>query len=139
MRDYDKAIPDYDKAIKIDPKYAEAYVARGDAYEMTGKYDKVIANFTEAIENDPKFAFYYTRGNAYRVTGEYDKAIADYTKAIEIDPKDAWAYVIRGQTYGRWARCTAKSKRTKARARCTLSEAPRCPCRKGPRLSTVSS
>ena len=55
-REYDKAIADYDEAIKLDPKNALAYSNRGDAWRMKGEYDKAIADYGEAIKLDPKNA-----------------------------------------------------------------------------------
>ena len=52
--DHDKAIADYTEAIRLDPKYAEAYSNRGVAYASKGDYDKAIADYTEAIRLDPK-------------------------------------------------------------------------------------
>ena len=37
---YDQAISDYNKALEINPRYAEAYNNRGDAYLGKGQYDK---------------------------------------------------------------------------------------------------
>ena len=94
---YDKAIADYTEAIRLDPKFAEAYYNRGVAYENKGEYDKAIADYTEAIRLDPKYAeAYNSRGFAYGNKGEHDKAIADYTEAIRLDPKYANAYYNRG-------------------------------------------
>jgi tetratricopeptide (TPR) repeat protein len=40
-RQYDKAISDYSKAIEINPRYADAYNNRGNAYgEGKGQHDK---------------------------------------------------------------------------------------------------
>ena len=100
LRQFDKAIADYNKAIEIDPKYINAYMFRGGVYHSLHQYDKAIADCTKAIEIDPKHKdAYHIRGFLYRFIMQYDKAIADYTKAIEIDPKDKFAYEIRGDVY----------------------------------------
>jgi tetratricopeptide (TPR) repeat protein len=97
---YDRAIQDYDRAIELDPKYADAYYNRGNAYKDKGLYDRAIQNYDRAIELDPKDAFaYYNRGNAYQDKGLYDRAIQDYDRAIELDPKYAVAYYNRGNAY----------------------------------------
>ncbi len=97
---FDQAISDYTNAIEINPKYAEAYYARGIVYYDQGEYDQAISDFTKAIEINPKFAeAYYNRGIVYKNKDQYDQAISDYTKALEINPKYAKAYNNRGFIY----------------------------------------
>ena len=98
--DYAGAIVDLTIAIKSNPNYADAYVARGYAYYDLGKYKSAIADYTTAIRLDPDAYAYYNRGNAYFDLGEYNTAIADYTTAIRLDPDDADAYNNRGNAYG---------------------------------------
>ena len=54
QEEYDKAIADYDQAIRLDPKYAMAYNNRGHAWYAKEEYDKAIADYDKAIELDPK-------------------------------------------------------------------------------------
>jgi len=97
---YDRAIAYFNKAIEINPRFAEAYTARGGTYLIKGQYDKVISDCNKAIEINPKLARAYAgRGGAYAGKGQYDKAIFDCNKAIEINPKLAEAYLVRGATY----------------------------------------
>ena len=96
----DKTIADYTKAIELDPKSAEAYYTRGNAYADLNQYDKAITDYTKATELEPKAAVAYNnRGNAYWELKQYEKAIADYTRAIELYPKNAYAYGDRGNAY----------------------------------------
>jgi len=81
----DRAIADYDEAIKLNPNVAEVYNNRGVAYEKKGEVDRAIADYTKAIALDPNVALAYTnRGSAYYRKGEYERAIADHSKAIAI-------------------------------------------------------
>ena len=99
-RDHDKAIADYNEAIRLKPDFAEAYNARGNAYDEKGDHDKAIADYNEAIRLKPGLAeAYYNRGLAYRRKGDLDKAIADYTEAIRLKPDNAPAYHNRGIAY----------------------------------------
>jgi len=85
---YDRAIANYDKAIKLDPKFAIAYNNRGIAYGQKGDDDRAFADFDTAIKLDPKSAdTYYNRGIVYGQKGDYDRAIADFDTAIKLDPK----------------------------------------------------
>ena len=97
---YDKAIADYTDAIRLKPKWAEAYYNRGAAHADKDEPDKAIADYAESIRLDPQHAAtYYGRGVAYGMKCDYDKAIADFTEAIRLNPKLAQAYYSRGWAY----------------------------------------
>ncbi len=99
--DWDSAITEYTKAIRLNPKAAEAYYGRGVAYEGKREYDKAIGDCTEAIRLNPEYVnAYCNRGAAYGNKGEYDNAIADYNEAIHLAPNEANAYCNRGVVYG---------------------------------------
>jgi tetratricopeptide (TPR) repeat protein len=94
-----KAISDYDKAIEINPRYAEAHNNRGVAYHNKGQYDKAISDYNQAIEINPRYAGAYRNlGIAYRTKGQYNDAISDYDKAIEINPRYYKAYFNKATT-----------------------------------------
>lgn len=59
LGDYEQAIADLDKAIALNPDYADAYYYRGNAYYFVGEYEQAIANYTKAIELDPDNADAY--------------------------------------------------------------------------------
>jgi tetratricopeptide (TPR) repeat protein len=96
----DRAIADYSEAIRLDPKYVNAYYARAFVYHAKGDYDRAITDFNEALRLDPKYALaYYNRGLAYHDKGDYDRAIADYNEAIRLDPRDGDSLFGRGRAY----------------------------------------
>jgi tetratricopeptide (TPR) repeat protein len=100
--DHDRAIADYDEAIRLDPNNALAFVNRGWSYERKGEYDRAIADYDDAIEADPKYSLAYNnRGWIRYLQGDPDRAIADYTAAIRLDPKDPTAYINRCDAYNR--------------------------------------
>jgi len=102
-RVYDRAIADFNNALRLDPNNARIYHERGNAYNTKGDKDRAIADYTQAIQIDPNFAnAYYNRGFVYfyrRNSGDIDRAIADCTKAIQIDPSYVHAYYTRGLAY----------------------------------------
>jgi tetratricopeptide (TPR) repeat protein len=99
--DYDRAIADYNEAIRRDSKNVIAYFSRAYAWSGKGDYDKAISDYDQALGLDPKNASaYFNRAIAWNNKGNYDKAIADYDQAIRLDPKDASAYYSRGNAWG---------------------------------------
>jgi len=98
--EYDKAISDYDEAIRLNPKLAKAYFGRGFTYHKIGDYDKAVSDYSQAIRLNLKFAdAYYYRGRVYHYKEDYDRAISDYNQAIRLNPNDAEAYYKRGGAY----------------------------------------
>ena len=85
--EYDRAIADYDKALKLDPAFASAYDSRGVTYSIKGEYDRALADSNKALELDPAFASaYINRGLIYNKQHKYNEAVADFLLAGELDP-----------------------------------------------------
>ena len=94
------ALTDYNKAIKLMPKFPEAYNNRGILYYEYGEKGKALDDYNKSIELKPDYADAYgSRGVLYDDLGEKDKALADYNKAIELKPDYAEAYINRGILY----------------------------------------
>jgi lipoprotein NlpI len=90
--DYDRAIQDYDQAIKLNPKFAVAYNDRGVAHEHKNEYDRAISDYDQAIKLKPWAEVYFNRGNAQLGKSHYDRAIDDYNRAIKLKPDFAAAF-----------------------------------------------
>ena len=81
------SIADYDKAIALNPEYANAYYNRGNAYNSKGEYDRAIADYDKAIALNPDDAIAYSnRGLAHEKLGDNQKAEADYQRALLLLP-----------------------------------------------------
>lgn len=97
---FTQAMNDFNKAIEINPWYADAYNNRGEAYNSVGKYAMAISDLNKTIELNPKNENAYTnRGEAYYNLGNYAQALKDVNKAIELNPQFVKAYNTRGITY----------------------------------------
>ena len=84
----EKALEDFNRAIKIDPEKAAGYLGRANTLNIMGRYEECLADYDKVLEINPKLAnAYINRGSAYSHLGEYKKAIADYEKGLELDPK----------------------------------------------------
>ena len=76
---FDKAISDYNEAIRLVRHYA-------DAYGKKGILERAISNFTEAICPDTNNASaYYNRGLAYSKRRNLNKANADFATAKRLE------------------------------------------------------
>lgn len=94
---YDRAIADFDEAIRRNPQYGNPYVSRGLAWKRKQEFDRALADFGEAIRVDPNLVVAFVdRGNLLSNQGEFDRAIADFTEAIRLNPKFADGYNGRG-------------------------------------------
>ncbi len=50
LKDYQKAISDYNEAIRLNPEYADAYYNRGVAYNLQGNSRSALESFRKAAE-----------------------------------------------------------------------------------------
>jgi tetratricopeptide (TPR) repeat protein len=89
----DRAIADYNEAIRLDPKFAKAYSNRGLAYRDKGDTGRAIADYTEAIRLDPKFAnAYINRGLAYEKLADVARARVDFNATLGLSQNGTeWA------------------------------------------------
>ncbi len=96
--DHDRAIADYDAAIRLSPRNGDAFYNRGGAWGNKGDHDRAIADYDAAISLNPKDPAAYNGRAFERVAkGDYARAISDYDTAIQLDPKSAGALLARGR------------------------------------------
>ncbi len=87
MQRYDDSKKTYEKAIKNDKTYANAYNNLGVVYYRDKKYGRAIKFYRKAIELDQTNASFHNNvAAAYFADKKVDKAIPEYQKALELDP-----------------------------------------------------
>jgi tetratricopeptide (TPR) repeat protein len=83
LKQFEKALLHFDKALELNPGYAEAYYGRGNVYANTHKCTEAIEDYSLAIQYRPGyFQAYNNRGLCWAELFAYDKAYEDYTLAI---------------------------------------------------------
>ena len=89
----DEAIAHYQKAIKIDPGFAEAHNNFGMLLGHRGRFDEAITHLQRALQIKPDLAEAQDNlGLALAGRGQVDEAIACYRKALQIKPDFAEAH-----------------------------------------------
>jgi tetratricopeptide (TPR) repeat protein len=87
MGDLDRAVADYDQAIRLKPGYLAAFYNRGLALADKHQYEKAIADFTTVLRTDPRNpTILYRRGTAYLSKGDAEAGNADLAEASSIKP-----------------------------------------------------
>jgi len=99
--EFKKALKEYNKAVKDNPKNAAAYTGMGEVYIMMREPEDAINAFKKAIEADSQYADAYIHlGDLYRRMDKEEKnAVEAYKKAQEIDPENSDAYLKLGDLY----------------------------------------
>ncbi|MFI4890372.1 MAG: tetratricopeptide repeat protein [Steroidobacterales bacterium] len=103
---WDAALTEYDRAIGIDPGFANAYCNRGAMFERLGRREDALASYDRTVALNPGDALaYYNRGAVLAGLGQPQAALDSYDRAIAIRPDYAEAHFNRGvllQGLNRW-------------------------------------
>jgi len=87
LKNFEGAINEYSKALKIDPEYTDALYERGLSKIEIHDFEGAIKDYTKALKINPEFYYGYGfRGDVNTTLGEYTAALADYEQALEINP-----------------------------------------------------
>jgi TolB-like protein/Tfp pilus assembly protein PilF len=94
----EESVPEFERALALDPSFADAYSGLGVDYLALGRFDKSLEALDNAIRaspSDPALTYYY--GNkAWANFGlkNYDQAIELARRAIAINPYNPYANVV---------------------------------------------
>jgi tetratricopeptide (TPR) repeat protein len=87
MSQLDLARKNYQRAVKLDPKYSEAVNNLGTIYYAQKNYGRAIKYYKRALKNGPENASVYSNlGSAYFGRKEYKLATESYQHALRLDP-----------------------------------------------------
>ena len=98
--DNDRAISDYNEAIRLDPNHSKAFTNRGNASYEKGDHNRAIADYDEAIRFDPNNADAFNNRCWVRaIVGQLQAALEDCEESLRLRPDDAEFFDSRGFAY----------------------------------------
>ena len=99
---YHKAAVEFEEALKIDPKYSQAALYAGRAYNAVYEDRAALEMFKEAISIDPDYLEARSSyAGALLDAGDLDEAIRQLNVVTQRDPKSGMAYYLLSQAFAR--------------------------------------
>jgi tetratricopeptide (TPR) repeat protein len=90
----------YERAVALDPNFADAWNSVAYCYARTRQYDKAFVamkRYTELLPNDPNPQDSFAEIS--RMAGRYDDALTHYRASLKIDPGFVMSQIGIGDTY----------------------------------------
>jgi tetratricopeptide (TPR) repeat protein len=96
--DLNRALAEFNKAIRLHPKTPNAFTYRGNIYAARNEPDRAIADYAETIRLDStSAAAFWGRGIAYIKKSDYTRAFDDLGEVTRLQPSNAIAWNNRCQ------------------------------------------
>ncbi len=94
----DRALTDYDEAVRLGPKDPLAFLGRGILLTTRKRfYERAISDFSKVLALSPdRLEALMRRGDAYGQMGNFGPALADLDRAVALAPENAEVHVYRG-------------------------------------------
>ncbi|HRO74571.1 MAG TPA: tetratricopeptide repeat protein [Crocinitomicaceae bacterium] len=86
FQDYENTFKYVNEALKIDPKYRDAYTVKGRTYYKMGNMKLAKSSFETAVQQDAKFFVGYLQlGWLYTESEDYKHALEYFTTAVQLE------------------------------------------------------
>ncbi len=94
------AIRNFDKALKLNPSYTDAWVRKGvTLLDMDDDYEALLC-LNKAVKLSPQsFKARYNRGKCHLRLKHYEEAVNDLLKSVSIKPKHAVAHEYLAEAF----------------------------------------
>jgi len=87
LNDFRTALENYNMALRLNPRYAEAINNVGTIYYAEKKPKRAIKEYKKALDYAPRSASIYSNlGTAYFARKKYKQAFSAYQEALNLDP-----------------------------------------------------
>lgn len=98
VRQYARAIQQYELALEIDPEFLDALISRGDARSALKDFDGALIDYDRAVAVKPENAVSLERRCSVRayMGRQLDLALADCNEALRLKPRDGNIRSTRG-------------------------------------------
>ena len=104
LREFDEAIDEYQKALRLSPNFADIITHLGIALRDKGRFDEAIEQFNRAKQSNPRYIPARLHlGITYYSQGFYGLAEEEWREALVFDPKNSAVrtylnFVVKPQT-----------------------------------------
>jgi tetratricopeptide (TPR) repeat protein len=96
-QNFSRAVELLSRVVRIDPRYATAFVNRGSAFQALGQCEAALESYDQALALEPGLAAAaFGRANALYELGRLDEALVAFDRTISLMPDDAQAHCNRG-------------------------------------------
>ncbi|MBK7128188.1 MAG: tetratricopeptide repeat protein [Crocinitomicaceae bacterium] len=100
LKNENKAISYFDKAIEKGPVDADMYYYKGVCHLIREEYDEAIQALTHAVNIEAYDDMYFRMfGHAYYFQEKFDSALVWYEKSVEINKKEGIVYYYMGECH----------------------------------------
>jgi hypothetical protein len=99
--EFEAAVRVCQRALELDPAYAQAYSYLGMAYKELGEDEAAMVAFQRAVDLRPgDYPWNWVNiGMLLLETGRYDESIRALEQALGLLPNDSWAHTCLGKAY----------------------------------------
>ena len=96
----DRALADFNSAIKLKPFLVEALLYRGGVYFSQGKKHLAFSDISQGLRLEPdNVEGLIARGALFMFDGNFDMAMSDFNEAIRLKPDEPQAFLNRGTVF----------------------------------------
>ncbi len=105
-KQHEQAIAEAERAIALDPNFAEGYARLGQILTLAGRPEEGLGLVKKAMRLDPHYPpiYLFYLGYAYYVMRQYEEAVAALKRSLTRNPDFLYARLVLAVVYYEWGR-----------------------------------